>query len=122
MPSAIDRAPSVMRSIGVVMVLDSRKGQQDRRESRPNIIACMTIWKKRHDRSEISLLVVRDIHDIVHRSVAVVVERNRDVHHAVETDERVPASPAIAAMMLRVRVTLRLGLEPSTKRLSPSRI
>ena len=39
-----------------------------------------------------------------------------------ETDERVPASPAIAAMMLRVRVTLRLGLEPSTKRPSPSRI
>ena len=29
---------------------------------------------------------------------------------------------AIAAMMLRVRVTLRLGLEPSTKRPSPSRI
>ena len=55
MPSAIDRAPSVMRSIGVVMVLDSRKDSRIA-ASRPNIIACMTIWKKRHDRSEISCL------------------------------------------------------------------
>ena len=62
--------------------LGQQKGQQDRREQ--------TEHHRLHDDLEKAprqvgdlLLVVRDIHDIVHRSVAVVVERNRDVHHAV---------------------------------------
>ena len=33
-----------------------------------------------------------------------------------DTEERVPASPAIAAMMLLVRVTEIFGLEPSRNR------
>ena len=39
-----------------------------------------------------------------------------------DTDERVPTPPAIAAMMLLVRVTVMLGLEPSRKRPWLSRI
>ena len=55
MPFAIERAPSVMRSIGVVMVLESRK-ESRMAASRPNIIACMTIWKNRQDMSDTSRL------------------------------------------------------------------